>query len=485
MKKLLALGLTIVLICSSVPAFAVDGTAGQNLFKYHYIAGDETGDSVLVASMRNEQNTAAAFPSESGFSDVDGSEWFAPFVSYAKSMGYVSGTPEGMYKPHTKVSSKHAAVVVLAVLGYQADVDYKWSTVESDLGNLTGISIVSTPEITRGQLFEVLWQAVSQAVMKENSEGKKQVLGVQTGKIPPEDLGINVANEENPTPGESGQPEPSNPTPGHNPLPGNMTVQPGGSTVEPLDTEPSGYPTVQAPGTSFTVIKQFNDDPKPNEVTHPMSSLTFHSPCTSDGIFEVCFRSENYAQAVYATVNLNPQDHWQQPLIVDAVLDQLPVSVEHKGVKYRNVSHEMGEGHQIIYSSSSNRVLEDDELRAFYVTKNTAGVEYSTSCNNCVEATSAYAVVKVNSAVSSTFGGTANVTVTFTFDDTELTAVTIPVTKEDNDVLELSQKIVSALNQDAKFSADYEASMEPNKTDEFRITYLTKGPSISIKVTVK
>ncbi len=206
MKKLLSIVLAIALVFGTLPAFAdhaaiESATAGENLFTYGYISGvNAAGDlneeglltraelAVIVASIRNESAAAAAFAGEAGFPDVKADDWFAPYVAYAKANGLMSGTSEGTFAPHAKVSSKQAAVVILAALGYQADVDFAWNTVEADLLNLTGIAIVSADEILRGDLFAALWEAVSKPVMKAAEGEEKQILGVVTGKIPAADL---------------------------------------------------------------------------------------------------------------------------------------------------------------------------------------------------------------------------------------------------------------------------------------------------------
>jgi thiol-disulfide isomerase/thioredoxin len=57
------------------------------------------------------------------FPDV-GTEWFAPYVCYAQTQGWVNGYPDGTFKPARNVLNVEAVKMILNAKGFELDKDY-------------------------------------------------------------------------------------------------------------------------------------------------------------------------------------------------------------------------------------------------------------------------------------------------------------------------------------------------------------------------
>lgn len=63
------------------------------------------------------------------FPDVKKDDWFAPYVGYCFTNDIIDGDTDGTYRPGDNVSEKAFTKMVLGVLGYEYDKDYKWENV--------------------------------------------------------------------------------------------------------------------------------------------------------------------------------------------------------------------------------------------------------------------------------------------------------------------------------------------------------------------
>lgn len=70
----------------------------------------------LKIVLRAKGVDVAAVNGESGFSDVDGTAWFAPYVAYAKTQGFVQGYNDGMFKPNQIVNVAESLKMAYTVL---------------------------------------------------------------------------------------------------------------------------------------------------------------------------------------------------------------------------------------------------------------------------------------------------------------------------------------------------------------------------------
>lgn len=148
-------------------------TDGEKLQEAGYIKGDENGNlleefsmnhaelAVIIAEIHGEKELAKKYyPQEINqiFKDVKGDDWFAPYTTYAHNRGWAVADEEGYFNPTKGVSDDYLADVVLRVLGYEV----KEGTNISSLREL-GISIEAEDyeQMTRGEVFSVLWQLVN------------------------------------------------------------------------------------------------------------------------------------------------------------------------------------------------------------------------------------------------------------------------------------------------------------------------------------
>lgn len=104
-------------------------------------------------------------------------EWFAPYVCYAKSAGWVSGYPDGTFQPNKTVSKVEAIKMLVNSQGYQlpaqvtdkpyADIDVgEWYApflkVAKDKGLLeeAGSAFGTSEQMTRGGISENIYRAM-------------------------------------------------------------------------------------------------------------------------------------------------------------------------------------------------------------------------------------------------------------------------------------------------------------------------------------
>jgi len=185
-KLILALAFLLVMNTGVIYADTDTKTGGEKLFEYGFIQGDN-GDimedksftraeaAVLLAEMYGKKSEATNTVFTNYFSDVQKTDWFAPYVTFAKSNGWINGYPDGSFKPQNSVSQQEWSTMLMNVLGY----DFTWSTVNDDIETL-GINIVMplTASLKRGEAFEVMWQAVNTP-----RKGQSVKLGEEVGKF--------------------------------------------------------------------------------------------------------------------------------------------------------------------------------------------------------------------------------------------------------------------------------------------------------------
>jgi|GEM_PF-1796958 hypothetical protein len=201
MKRIFAILMVLAMVFAlpgfTVPAFAATGTnaAGTTssewpgadaLYQYGFIVGDN-GDLMtekaltraeacaLLAEMYGKKSEAAAFNYTGGFSDVVRTDWYAPFVGYAKEAGWIAGYPDGTFGPERSISQQEWAAMLMKVLGYS----FKWETAIQDILSL-GIQVEAqnATALKRGEAFEAMWGAVNIPPY-----GETIALGIKLGKL--------------------------------------------------------------------------------------------------------------------------------------------------------------------------------------------------------------------------------------------------------------------------------------------------------------
>ncbi len=198
-RNVIAVLLVFALIFGILPAgnYAYGTYPGADKLKeFGFIKGGTDGDlmverllkrseaCVLLAEIHGEIEAAKNFKGAgpNKFSDVSDGDWFAPYVRYANSRGWVNGYSDGLFRPNDYVSVQMWAKMLLEALGYYDS----WSTSVADLGRL-GVKVyaVNSLEIKRGEAFDALWAAVN-----KTPKGETRSLGEILGKLKPKQADI-------------------------------------------------------------------------------------------------------------------------------------------------------------------------------------------------------------------------------------------------------------------------------------------------------
>ncbi|MBF4695119.1 S-layer homology domain-containing protein [Fusibacter ferrireducens] len=185
-RKIIILLMITVLTTSALMSFAEESSADL-LFKYGFIAGDN-GDlmvdqnltraqaCVLLSEMYGKKKAASSFVYIKNFSDVDSKDWYAPYVTYAKTSGWVSGYPDGTFKPNASVSRQEWSAMLMNALGYT----YEWSNVILDMNTLgINFTAANSAALKRGEAFNGMWQA-----LLTPAKNDVLALGLKLNKIP-------------------------------------------------------------------------------------------------------------------------------------------------------------------------------------------------------------------------------------------------------------------------------------------------------------
>jgi len=130
LKKILALLVSLVLVCSNV-AFAstdIDKVVFE-LTSFGILKGDGDGNlrledtvtraefSQMVVRMLGYDNLTGG--QTSSFKDVPDNSWMSGAVSLLSLLGYVSGDPDGNFRPNDPVKIQECEKILLNVLGYE------------------------------------------------------------------------------------------------------------------------------------------------------------------------------------------------------------------------------------------------------------------------------------------------------------------------------------------------------------------------------
>jgi len=128
-----------------------------------------------------------------GFGDVDTGAWFAEHVCVAKQFGWISGYPDGTFRPNTSINFVEAAKILVTAFGYDiASFNGAWYapyvTVLSDFDSIPGSIGAFNAEITRGEMAEMIYRLQQGVLGKERqvfSGGRLRFEGaVETVPIP-------------------------------------------------------------------------------------------------------------------------------------------------------------------------------------------------------------------------------------------------------------------------------------------------------------
>lgn len=177
MKRIAILAGCLILFClGSGTSFALEygipNLSGAQLLRaYEVIRGDQSGNlmedmpinrqqiAVILARLHRQESDAAEYKPLPGFADdfmID--KWALPYVSYARKMGWMKGDPFGVFDPKGFLGSEHLAVLINRLVDGE---EKPWGQNVAHLNARLGMSMPTAEMMTRGEIFEVLWQAVS------------------------------------------------------------------------------------------------------------------------------------------------------------------------------------------------------------------------------------------------------------------------------------------------------------------------------------
>ncbi len=105
---------------------------------------------------------------KTNFTDVPETSWFAPYVGYLTSLGYIAGVTTNSFQPNAFITEKAFIKITLCALNYIPEVDFKWDGIYRkavEVGLVTDVYYIVRTEdntnYTRGQAVEVLYNALT------------------------------------------------------------------------------------------------------------------------------------------------------------------------------------------------------------------------------------------------------------------------------------------------------------------------------------
>lgn len=188
-KRITALALSLAMLCSTVPALAVESTAepvpdpaqqaAEALYELGLFNGTGTNEDgtpifeldrtpnrqeaiTMLVRLLGKEEEAKAGTWSTPFTDL--AEWATPYVGYAYTNGLTNGTSETTFGSTDLVSVSQYLTFVLRALGYEDGTDFQWyeAWVKSDeLGLTSGQYSAETTDFTRGDVAVISSQALN------------------------------------------------------------------------------------------------------------------------------------------------------------------------------------------------------------------------------------------------------------------------------------------------------------------------------------
>jgi hypothetical protein len=178
-KGLLLLIALIFLFSAITPAMAITGEDEALALKdMGIIAGYEDGDlkleqtitraemCVVLSEMADMQEASDMLKDvASKFSDVKISVWYTGYINLASQEGWVSGYPDGTFRPNANVTNAEALAMILNVLGYgDGELPGSWPTnymvKATELELLGDMEVVANDAALRGWIFLYAYEAL-------------------------------------------------------------------------------------------------------------------------------------------------------------------------------------------------------------------------------------------------------------------------------------------------------------------------------------
>ena len=185
MKKLLSLILTLVLMCSLIPAAhaASDEStqAAQTLYELGLFRGTGTNADgtpifdldktptrnqaiIMLVRLLGKEEEALAGEWELPFTDVPKNSTAYPYIGYAYANGLTGGTSATTYSGGNPIRANQYITFVLRAMGYVSGEDFQVSTAwefSDEIGLTDGTYSAVTKTFTRGDVAEITFSALT------------------------------------------------------------------------------------------------------------------------------------------------------------------------------------------------------------------------------------------------------------------------------------------------------------------------------------
>jgi len=139
---------------------------------------------LIIVSLGLEKFATAT---TSKYTDMAGAGWAQGYVAYATSLGIIVGYPDGTFGPSNPVTYNEACAMIVRALGYTADFlpgewPAEWVVKAQTLGILDGVNAGGAAGATRGNIAEMLYNALTLDIGYVDKDGVFQLNG--TAKDP-------------------------------------------------------------------------------------------------------------------------------------------------------------------------------------------------------------------------------------------------------------------------------------------------------------
>ncbi|QGG47218.1 S-layer homology domain-containing protein [Heliorestis convoluta] len=135
-----------------------------------------------------DKNDATA---EANFTDVKTSDWYYRQVAIAKKEGYISGYPDGTFKPNQPISRQEAAVLMTNLLKLDQNAQLRWYSDQNQIGNWAATSIAAVNKAGLMQGYpEGTFQPLNPITRAETAVLIDKVLEYKSAIIPQEESAL-------------------------------------------------------------------------------------------------------------------------------------------------------------------------------------------------------------------------------------------------------------------------------------------------------
>lgn len=117
--------------------------------------------------------------SEVTFEDVGSGNWAYEYIQTAVAMGYLSGDPDGRFRPDDTIITEEAVKVLVSILGYTYPAENEggyangYISVGNKIGVMRDMELPYGRELTRGEVAKMLYNSLHIDLMKQTNYGNQ------------------------------------------------------------------------------------------------------------------------------------------------------------------------------------------------------------------------------------------------------------------------------------------------------------------------